>query len=795
MNVLFISGCLEPGRDGVGDYTRILATELVAKGIDARILAIRDSYVPDFEIEAQFHTDHSVTVYRVPASEGIRKGFNWAKQSLLKFVPDWISLQYVPYAYNSQGIPGSLPGLLGSFMPDSSIHLMVHEAYNHGKLSVKNKLVSYGQIHVLKSLSRLHNLKLIHTTNFAYKTLLNEIGIRADLLGLYGNIPISKKVLNTKSEKSSVLRAVYFGASPVSKDFETIANGIKYFLNSSTHILEIIFCGKAGSERNEFIQVLTKNCSNQLLVRDFGTLGLQELSELFLSVDFGIARVAPPFIGKSGTAISILEHGLPLYIPLAINQEEIDSYIDFRPEQCFWKVSDIAGNLQRYQPESRIDEIREKLLGAFTQSNSFVINQKSLKVLVSHPTGNANVRATIGAFSKYGILTEFNTTIATNPGSGWLRIIPASFRTEFLRRSYQIEKNLIRQIPSKEIGRIGSQKLGIKKLIQHEHGKFSVDAVYHSVDHSVARRISKLNDSSKPDAVYAYEDGALATFIAAEKLNITRIYDLPKGYWRAERDLLQREQEVRPDWGVTFAGFNDSEKKLNRKDEELRRAEHIIVASSFTKRTLEYYSGDLAPTSVVPYGFPEVIEGRDYTFGGNRKLKLLFVGSLSQLKGLANVIEAVAELQEYVELTIIGRKKTTACEPLNAGLQKHRYIESLPHEGILREMRNHDVFVFPSLFEGFGLVVTEAMSQGTPVITTNRTCGADMIIPNVDGWIVEPGSTQAIVSQINLILDSPELVEHVGREAMEKARSRPWSKYGKELVEVVDVACKAKKLN
>jgi glycosyltransferase involved in cell wall biosynthesis len=48
------------------------------------------------------------------------------------------------------------------------------------------------------------------------------------------------------------------------------------------------------------------------------------------------------------------------------------------------------------------------------------------------------------------------------------------------------------------------------------------------------------------------------------------------------------------------------------------------------------------------------------------------------------------------------------------------------HE-VLREMQRHDVLVFPSLFEGFGLVIVEAMSQGLPVITTSHTAGPDII--------------------------------------------------------------------
>lgn len=409
-----------------------------------------------------------------------------------------------------------------------------------------------------------------------------------------------------------------------------------------------------------------------------------------------------------------------------------------------------------------------------------------MKVLVSHPTGNANVRGVIDAFARQDILSEYVTTIATHTDALWFKLLPKQLQAEFLRRQYNLDSRLIHSVPLKELGRLVFGKLGMESLTKHETGKFSVDAVYHSLDEVVAKRIAKQHAASPIDVVYAYEDGALHTFKKAKALNITRVYDLPKGYWRAERELLGKEREKRPDWAVTLAGFRDSEEKLTRKDQELEFAQHIIVASSFTQKTLKNYQGILAPIRVIPYGFPPIYERRNYDFSTKRKLKLLFVGSLSQLKGIANVLEAVEYMNQSVELTIIGRKSTEDCLPLNEGLQKHRYIPSLPHSEVLREMRNHDVLLFPSLFEGFGLVVTEAMSQGTPVITTNRTCGSDVITHGMDGWIIEASSTESLIKQIGLILDNPIWVEKVGRAAMTRASKRPWSSYGHELVKAVN---------
>src|SRR5690554_1530763 len=316
-----------------------------------------------------------------------------------------------------------------------------------------------------------------------------------------------------------------------------------------------------------------------------------------------------------------------------------------------------------------------------------------MKILVTHPTGNSNVRAVIDAFYRANILAEFNTTIATNPNSVWLKALPNSLRHELLRRRYDIDSDSINSFPFVEIGRLGFGKLGFQQMIKHEAGKFSIDEVYSSLDKKVANRIGKIEASKRPSAVYAYEDGALATFSKAKNLKITRIYDLPIGYWRAERDLLGAEREKRPDWAITLTGFRDSEEKLNRKDLEIQNAEYIVVASSFTKKTLEYYPGKLPSVSVIPYGFPQVVKERSYDFSKERKLRLLFVGGLSQRKGIAEVLEAVDILCDKVELTIVGRKPTEECIPLNEGLQKNRYIPSLSHNEVLKEMKNHDILL------------------------------------------------------------------------------------------------------
>ena len=411
-----------------------------------------------------------------------------------------------------------------------------------------------------------------------------------------------------------------------------------------------------------------------------------------------------------------------------------------------------------------------------------------MKIVLSHPTGNQFVRALASALSDKDWLKEFHTTLAVSPGDFWLKFLPVGARNEILRRSFPLPAEQIITHPFLEIARLMLPRLGFHQPVKHEAGWASVDAIYKNIDKNVAERVSSLvHEGEKVDAVYAYEDGAFSSFTDSRQFNIQCLYDLPIGYWRAAQLLLKEEQERWPDWAPTLTGLKDSIQKLERKDDELRLADKIFVASRFTAKTLEYYPGKLAAIKVVPYGFPPVTATRDYQLGlsTKRPLKLLFVGGLSQRKGIANLFAAVSIFGNRVELTVVGNKVVQDCRVLDEALAKHRWIPGAPHQKILKLMQQHDVLIFPSLFEGFGLVITEAMAQGTPVITTERTAGPDVITDGENGWLIEAGSTEQLEQAIENILLLPELLKSAGKAAIESAKNRPWDVYAHELLNAI----------
>lgn len=406
------------------------------------------------------------------------------------------------------------------------------------------------------------------------------------------------------------------------------------------------------------------------------------------------------------------------------------------------------------------------------------------KVLIEHPTGNENTRHAVLGLYANGMLQSFHTCVACFQGSLLYRLSGLPSFQLFRRRMFDSRyQDRTHTYPWRELSRQLVQKLHCKRWTAHEKGPFCVDEIYRNLD----RRVSYyLQRHQCIDAVYGYEDCALQTFQAAKHLHKLCIYDLPIGYWRSMRQLLGAERMNKPDWAVTLGGFDDSDKKLQRKDKELDLADKIYVASTFTKKTLALFPGKLAEVEVIPYGFPPVNRQRVYQPFEGRKIKALFVGGLSQRKGISYLFEACKDLRQSIELTVVGTGNVEKCPALREALKAVNYMPSMSHDAVLNLMSTQDLLIFPSLFEGFGLVVTEAMSQGTPVITTDRTCGPDVITHGWNGWIVQAGSAEPLRVLLEKFIANPAVLKTAGENAMRTASQRPWSCYESELSESVN---------
>jgi glycosyltransferase involved in cell wall biosynthesis len=153
------------------------------------------------------------------------------------------------------------------------------------------------------------------------------------------------------------------------------------------------------------------------------------------------------------------------------------------------------------------------------------------------------------------------------------------------------------------------------------------------------------------------------------------------------------------------------------------------------------------------------------------------------LEDKGNGLEALGA--GLAELRLVGGGERP--EPLPAGVV---CLGQTPREALLGEMSEADVFVFPSLFEGFALVILEAMAAGLPVITTPNTAGPDLIENGKEGLIVPAGDANALRLAMESLLNDSERARSMGRAAHEKAKEYTWERYGERWGALVRELCR-----
>jgi glycosyltransferase involved in cell wall biosynthesis len=209
--------------------------------------------------------------------------------------------------------------------------------------------------------------------------------------------------------------------------------------------------------------------------------------------------------------------------------------------------------------------------------------------------------------------------------------------------------------------------------------------------------------------------------------------------------------------------------------EEHDRASMIVVGSTFAARTLTDNGVPADKIRVNPYG---VDCDRFYVakHEQTRPFRFLFVGPVSARKGLALLVDAWRKISGAgAELWRIGSGSDEARRqiPFLKGL---RDFGRAPD--VAEMMRQCDVFVLPTYFEGFALVILEAMASGLPVITTTASGAVGVISDGKDGWLLERGDLNGLIEKMNYCLENRRLIRDMGHRSRITAERFSWFAYG-----------------
>jgi glycosyltransferase involved in cell wall biosynthesis len=401
-------------------------------------------------------------------------------------------------------------------------------------------------------------------------------------------------------------------------------------------------------------------------------------------------------------------------------------------------------------------------------------------VLISHPTGNQNVRNAVQSLAEHNMLAEFWTAIAWQPESRWNPLLPDKLKMLLARRTFQeAPRDQVKSVPWREMVRLGARSSPFGKLLTAGERPFSVVGMYRNFDAKVAQRLREL----EADAVYAYEGGALQTFREARRQGIAALYELTTGHWNWKRNRLREEAECNPESAGLLSQLNDSARHLDEKSEELQLADLVFVPSQHVRRTLAGVVPD-EKIRVLCYGAPQVRERNRIRQPASRPLKVLFAGALSRQKGIGYLLDAIDLLDSRVELTLVGRR-LGADRRVDEACNKWRWFETIPHRQVLEVMMESDVLVLPSFSEGFGLVVTEALACGVPVIVTPEVGASDLVSDGREGFVVPVGSGADIADRLSALDRDRELLAQMSQNAQITAAAHTWENYRRTFAETV----------
>jgi hypothetical protein len=362
MRILFLCACLEPGQDGVGDYTRRLAQECAVLGHTCALLALNDPHVTA-PVEGVEETGRLSTL-RLPVNGDLAPAVAFRE----KFAPDWISLQLVAYGLHPKGLLFAATRRLRALILGVPLHLMLHELWlgNDAVPTLRHRLVGALQKTSLRRLIDALKPAIVATTNPVYAALLKTIGVNAAINPLFSTIPVLPgeplpEDVADRLRPCTDWIGLFFGGLYREWKPEPFFGRLERAARSAGRSVALVQLGRAGEAGDAIWSQLERDYASTFTFVRLGPQPASVVSSVMQTCDFGIAASPWSLFGKSGSAATMLDHGLPVVVTrddfqprvVAAQPPTDDSFV-FRdgPEI----EAKLAAGLPSRQPRSRAPE-------------------------------------------------------------------------------------------------------------------------------------------------------------------------------------------------------------------------------------------------------------------------------------------------------------------------------------------------------------------------------------------------------------------------------------------------------
>jgi len=402
-------------------------------------------------------------------------------------------------------------------------------------------------------------------------------------------------------------------------------------------------------------------------------------------------------------------------------------------------------------------------------------------ILFGHPTGNPN--------SHHAALAHFETGRLAAFCVPWMPSEPALELLGFLPPLRALAERLKRRhfAPLVRAPKIQGRLGEFRRLALRARGHETEGLAYEANDW-LMRTMARACIRKEVSAVHAYEDCSLSQFLAAKRLGKPCLYDMPIGYypaWAATQAKLSREF---PDWLPAGGLPSNRWVRPEQKQREMELADLVLAPSSFVRDSILQFHPE-KKVVLAPYGvdleFWHPLAAGSTTANpppSGQPLRFIFAGQCSLRKGTPVLLEAWARAaipDAHLELVGSWQMAPARLKELPANVS---YTAPVARRQLRDHYRAADVFLFPSYFEGFALVVLEAMACGLPIVATEATPD---ILDESCTRIIPSGNVEALVETLRWFDRNRHRLPGMKQAARAKAETCTWANYRRCVSEAV----------
>ena len=291
------------------------------------------------------------------------------------------------------------------------------------------------------------------------------------------------------------------------------------------------------------------------------------------------------------------------------------------------------------------------------------------------------------------------------------------------------------------------------------------------------------------DAIHCWSGVAEETLSAPFPASTIRLLMRGSSHIAVQQALL-REEAAR----VSAPLDQPSDWIVARETREYGLADHIVVLSSFARQSFIDRGVPPEKISLLSLGVrvdafkpaAEVVAARAARVRRGEPLTVLFVGTLSYRKGVWDLARVIASLDpERYRFVLVGKVMPEAEALVGSFPPEVEIVGKIPQADLPQIYTRGDVFLFPTIEDGFAVVLAQAKAAGLPVITTPNGAGHDLIRSERDGWIVPIRDADAMIARLRWCDGHRDALAAAIEQGGGDVRSRSWTEVAAEFEQIV----------